>query len=114
MKLTDRIERWTAPHPFYTLEFFPPKTEPGFENLLARITRLKSLGPLAATVTWGAGGTTKDRSLELAGFTQTEQGLDTILHVTCTNVQEGSVDATLRVKRHSTLPTRSFHIQHYS
>lgn len=46
--------------------------------------------------TWGAGGSTKDRSLELAGLTQAE-GLSTILHLTCTNMEQGLVDDVLQV-----------------
>ena len=56
-----------------------------------------ALKPLAVSVTWGAGGTTKDRSLDLASLTQLEYGADTILHLTCTNMVQGTVDAALRV-----------------
>ncbi|KAK1218862.1 methylenetetrahydrofolate reductase 1 [Marasmius sp. AFHP31] len=96
MKLIDKINQYTSPHPFFTFEFFPPKTDQGFENLLPRIGRLAKLNPLALSVTWGAGGTTKDRSLDLAGLTQSEYGLDTILHLTCTNMMQGMVDDALR------------------
>ncbi|GBE81900.1 methylenetetrahydrofolate reduct [Sparassis latifolia] len=96
MKLTKKIAEHKVNRPFYTLEFFPPKTEQGFENLLARISRLVSLDPLAISVTWGAGGTTKERSLDLAGVTQADHGVDTILHLTCTNMQQGMVDDALR------------------
>ena len=63
---------------------------------MSRISRLSSLNPLAISVTWGAGGSTKDRSLELAGLTQVE-GLNTILHLTCTNMEQGLVDDVLQV-----------------
>ena len=65
---------------------------------MARISRLSSLNPLAISITWGAGGSTKDRSLELAGLTQAE-GLSTILHLTCTNMEQGLVDDVLQVHR---------------
>lgn len=63
-----------------------------------------SLNPLAVSVTWGAGGSTKDRSLDLAGLTQLEHGIDTTLHLTCTNMVQGTVDAALRVRKPD-LPT---------
>jgi methylenetetrahydrofolate reductase (NADPH) len=66
---------------------------------MARISRLSSLNPLAISITWGAGGSTKDRSLELAGLTQAE-GLSTILHLTCTNMEQGLVDDVLQVHRY--------------
>ncbi|KAF8637361.1 hypothetical protein AX17_002860 [Amanita inopinata Kibby_2008] len=94
MKFTDKIA--TSSRPFYTFEFFPPRTDQGFENLIPRISRLSSLKPLAISVTWGAGGTTKDRSLDLAGLTQVDYGLDTILHLTCTNMEKGTIDRALK------------------
>ena len=69
----------------------------GFENLLARISRLSNLGPLAVNITWGASGSTKDRSLALAGLCQQEYGLETALHLTCTNLEKGSIDDALKV-----------------
>ncbi|KAH8099536.1 methylenetetrahydrofolate reduct [Cristinia sonorae] len=99
MKFSDKIADYTGNRPFFTLEFFPPKTDQGFENLQPRIARLSTLQPLAVTVTWGAGGNTMDRSLELAGLTQTEHGIDTIMHLTCTNMEKGTVDAALRAAK---------------
>ncbi|EIN07214.1 MTHFR-domain-containing protein [Punctularia strigosozonata HHB-11173 SS5] len=98
MKLADKIaahQDW----PFFTFEFFPPKTNQGFENLLSRISRLSKLNPLAISITWGASGTTKDRSLELAGLTQQDYGVDTVLHLTCTNMEKGTVDDALRAAK---------------
>ena len=70
-----------------------------------------ALNPLAVSVPWGAGGSTKDRSLDLAGLTQLEHGVDTTLHLTCTNMVQGTVDAALRVRepeqRTMMVPTHS-------
>ncbi|KAI0345246.1 MTHFR-domain-containing protein [Trametopsis cervina] len=96
MKLSEKIASYDGARPFFTFEFFPPKTDQGFENLLARIGRLSGLNPLAVSITWGAGGSTKDRSLELAGLAQEEYGIDTIMHLTCTNMERGSIDAALK------------------
>ncbi|PPQ75369.1 hypothetical protein CVT24_013152 [Panaeolus cyanescens] len=97
MKLTDQINEKNGSQlePFYTFEFFPPRTDQGFENLMSRISRLATLNPLAMSVTWGAGGSTKDRSLELAGLIQSQQW-NTILHLTCTNMEQGLVDYVLK------------------
>ncbi|KAF9483791.1 MTHFR-domain-containing protein [Pholiota conissans] len=95
MKLSDQIAALDADKPFYTFEFFPPRTDQGFENLMSRISRLSALNPLAISVTWGAGGSTKDRSLELAGLAQ-NSGLNTILHLTCTNMEMGLIDEVLK------------------
>jgi 5,10-methylenetetrahydrofolate reductase len=70
----------------------------GFDNLVTRISRLASLKPIAVSITWGAGGSTKERSLELAAASLNDHGLDTILHLTCTNMEKGAVDSALRVR----------------
>ncbi|KAG8998677.1 hypothetical protein FRB93_013456 [Tulasnella sp. JGI-2019a] len=95
MKLTERIKGNPEGLPFFTMEFFPPRTDQGFSNLLPRISRLATLNPLAVSVTWGAGGSTRDRSIDLAGWSQAELGVDTILHLTCTNMEMGTVDDAL-------------------
>ncbi|KAI5900434.1 methylenetetrahydrofolate reduct [Schizophyllum commune H4-8] len=95
MKLADKIKQHKGPHPFFTFEFFPPRTDQGFENLVPRICRLAELDPLAISITWGAGGSTKERTLELAGVTQEQNGLDTVMHLTCTNMKVGMVDEAL-------------------
>ncbi|KAI0032200.1 methylenetetrahydrofolate reduct [Vararia minispora EC-137] len=94
MKFADKFASSTD-H-FYTFEFFPPRTDQGFNNLLPRISRLAQLRPQGVAVTWGAGGSTKDRSLELAAIAQKEYGLDTVMHLTCTNMRQGLVDEALR------------------
>ncbi|EIW69857.1 hypothetical protein TREMEDRAFT_38541 [Tremella mesenterica DSM 1558] len=83
--------------PFHTFEFFPPRTEAGLVNLLDRVRRLASEplpAPLAVSVTWGAGGATADRSLELSEQI-TKLGLEVILHLTCTNMPKEKVDDAL-------------------
>ncbi|KAI0094054.1 methylenetetrahydrofolate reductase-domain-containing protein [Irpex rosettiformis] len=96
MKLSEKIASYKGDRPFFTLEFFPPKTDQGFENLVARIGRLSSLHPLAISITWGAGGSTSERSLDLSGLVQEEYGIETIMHLTCTNMEKGSIDAALK------------------
>ncbi|GAA5849861.1 hypothetical protein JCM3766R1_004020 [Sporobolomyces carnicolor] len=94
-KVTDRISSLSSDTPYYTFEVFPPKTAPGLTNLIDRIDRMSSLNPTWMHVTWGAGGSTQERSLELAGASQ-GMGLETCLHLTCTNLQEGVLDRTLK------------------
>jgi methylenetetrahydrofolate reductase (NADPH) len=55
----------------------------------------RALRPLFVTVTWGAGGTTSTRSLELADICQRQLGLTTCLHLTCTNMSKKIVDDAL-------------------
>ncbi|EPQ30510.1 uncharacterized protein PFL1_02036 [Pseudozyma flocculosa PF-1] len=70
--VTTRIARSVAAdRPFWSFEFFPPKTTQGLANLYSRVARMRSnLDPAWINVTWGAGGTTTARSLELAARVQ--------------------------------------------
>lgn len=95
-KITDKIAA-LPPDAFYTsLEFFPPKTVMGFSNLRDRLDRMeRALKPLFVNVTWGAGGSTAQKSLDLAEICQRELGLTTCLHLTCTNMSRRLLDKAL-------------------
>jgi len=85
---------------YFSLEFFPPKTQAGFTNLQSRLARMAlALRPLFVTVTYGAGGSTGDKSLELAEVCQRQLGLPTVLHLTCTNMRKRILDETLETAK---------------
>lgn len=94
-KITDRIASVPTDGSYFSLEFFPPKTTTGLNNLRSRLHRMAhALRPLFVTVTWGAGGSTASKSLELAQMCQ-DLGLTTCLHLTCTNMSKKLVDEAL-------------------
>ncbi|EAW14759.1 methylenetetrahydrofolate reductase (NAD(P)H) MET12 [Aspergillus clavatus NRRL 1] len=95
-KITDKIAALPPDANYFSLEFFPPKTKMGFANLQARLERMEqALRPLFVTVTWGAGGSTAARSLELAEICQRQLQLTTCLHLTCTNMSRALIDEAL-------------------
>lgn len=95
-KVTDKIAALPEDATYFSLEFFPPKTSMGFSNLQTRLERMsRALRPLFVTVTWGAGGSTATKSLELAEICQRQLGLTTCLHLTCTNMSRSLVDDAL-------------------
>ncbi|RHZ69565.1 hypothetical protein CDV55_101341 [Aspergillus turcosus] len=95
-KITDKIAALPPDENYFSLEFFPPKTQMGFANLTARLERMaQALRPLFVTVTWGAGGSTAARSLELAEICQRQLQLTTCLHLTCTNMSRALIDEAL-------------------
>lgn len=95
-KITDKIASLPAGANYFSLEFFPPKTQAGFSNLQGRLSRMAlALRPLFVTITWGAGGSTAVKSLELAEVCQRQLGLTTVLHLTCTNMNRKLVDEAL-------------------
>jgi methylenetetrahydrofolate reductase (NADPH) len=89
MKIIDKIRGYKeAGKPFYSFEYFPPKTDAGLHNLYARLDRMSALEPAFIDITWGAGGSTKDRTFEFAKNAQTYFGLDVMMHLTCTNMKK--------------------------
>lgn len=99
-KLTTLLA-WLPPtSTYFSLEFFPPKTQAGFTNLQARLARMvQAFRPLFVTVTWGAGGSTATKSLELAEICQRQLGVPTVLHLTCTNMNQRLIDEALEACR---------------
>ncbi|RAO71570.1 uncharacterized protein BHQ10_007582 [Talaromyces amestolkiae] len=95
-KITEKIAALPPDSNYFSLEFFPPKTQMGSVNLQARLERMaQALRPLFVTVTWGAGGTTAAKSLELAEICQRQLQLTTCLHLTCTNMTRSLIDEAL-------------------
>jgi len=75
-----------AGKPVVSLEFFPPKTDEGDRNLLERqIPALRALNPDYCSVTYGAGGSTRDKTLMIVDRIQREQNLTALAHLTCVN-----------------------------
>jgi methylenetetrahydrofolate reductase (NADPH) len=96
MKIIDKInESVDKQEVFYSFEFFPPKTPAGVENLYARMDRMAALEPLFCDMTWGAGGSSAELTLELSANAQKLSGLDMLMHMTCTNMEEGDVQSAL-------------------
>ncbi|KAK5071176.1 methylenetetrahydrofolate reductase 1 [Lithohypha guttulata] len=95
-KLTTLLAHLPPSSTYFSLEFFPPKTQAGFTNLQARLARMTTaFRPLFVTVTWGAGGSTATKSLELAEICQRQLGVPTVLHLTCTNMNQKLIDEAL-------------------
>lgn len=70
--------------PVFSFEFFPPKTEEGERNfLLKTVPALTALQPAYCSVTYGAGGSTRHKTLEIVDRIQREHGLTALAHLTC-------------------------------
>ncbi|EEB08554.1 methylenetetrahydrofolate reductase Met9 [Schizosaccharomyces japonicus yFS275] len=97
MKITDKLQlpeyrdRVT-----WSYEYFPPKTSTGVVNLYNRIERMRDWGhPTFVDVTWGAGGSSSDLTPVIVKVTQSDYGLDTCMHLTCTNMATKQIDEAL-------------------
>lgn len=69
--------------PALSFEFFPPKTEAGFDKLFQVVSNLMQLKPSYASVTYGAGGSTRDYTTNLVDRIQKETDLTVVSHLTC-------------------------------
>ena len=82
---------FAADRPTISFEFFPPKTEEGFEKLYGVIDDLRPLNPSYVSVTYGAGGSTRAKTVELVGKVQNEIGLTALAHLTCVGHTKGEM-----------------------
>jgi methylenetetrahydrofolate reductase (NADH) len=69
--------------PVFSFEFFPPKTPEGQENLEQAITDLKDDRPEYVSVTYGAGGSTRERTVEITKWIKQELGVEAMAHLSC-------------------------------
>ncbi len=81
MRIDQLLKRATEPS--FSLEFFPPKSEAGLANLWQAVEALATLNPTYASVTYGAGGATRDGTHEISERIQNEFGIETMAHLSC-------------------------------
>ncbi len=78
-----------------SFEFFPPKSLEGFTLLYEAIERLKPCNPSFVSVTFGAGGSTRTKTIELVGRIKNEIGLESMAHLTCVGSGEEEIKSFL-------------------
>jgi methylenetetrahydrofolate reductase (NADPH) len=76
-------ELFAQRRPLRSLEFFPPKDDAGVAALRAAATALQRLEPDFVSVTYGAGGTTRDRTAQVCAFLRQDFGFTVMPHLTC-------------------------------
>jgi methylenetetrahydrofolate reductase (NADPH) len=69
--------------PCFSVEFFPPKTDEGREQLLDTARQLSELEPAFVSVTYGAGGSTRDGTVKISNLLHNELDLETMAHLSC-------------------------------
>jgi methylenetetrahydrofolate reductase (NADPH) len=69
--------------PTFSFEFFPPKTEDGERNLRKTLEDLRAFDPDFVSVTYGAGGSTRDKTVELTKWIKQELGIEAMAHLSC-------------------------------
>ncbi len=89
MRITEAL---ATQRPFFSFEFFPPKDDVGSRRLFETIAALQPLRPAFVSITYGAGGSTRARTVALAKEIQQQIGVTVVAHVTCV----GATRADLR------------------
>ncbi len=80
MKVSELI---AAHRPCFSFEFFPPKDDEGVESLIATMRQLRTLEPSFVSVTYGAGGSTRARTIDLVVRLREEVGIEAMAHFSC-------------------------------
>jgi methylenetetrahydrofolate reductase (NADPH) len=81
--------------PVFSFEFFPPKTDDGVKALFETVAALQPLAPTFVSVTYGAGGSTRQRTLELVKRLRRDTGIETMAHITCVGSSRDEIGAVL-------------------
>lgn len=86
---------YARPGQVLSIEFWPPKTERGEETLFQEIKRLATLNPAYCSMTYGAGGSTRDKTVELVCRIEHEFGIDMMCHLTVVDQSRAEVMGVL-------------------
>lgn len=100
MKISQKLEQAhlcvNPPPATFSFEFFVPKTSQGVQNLYDRMDRMYELNPIFIDITWNAGGRLSTLTNEMVYTAQLTLGLETCMHLTCTNMKVELIDEALR------------------
>lgn len=92
MRIDDAI---ATLRPFFSFEFFPPKDDDGSRRLFETVAALAPLRPAFVSITYGAGGSTRARTVALAKQIQQETGITVVAHVTCAGTPRAELRSLL-------------------
>jgi methylenetetrahydrofolate reductase (NADPH) len=81
--------------PVFSFEFFPPKDEAGVTALFDTVNHLRDLHPSFVSVTYGAGGSTRRKTIELTKRIKQELGIEAMSHLTCVGHSRDEISAIL-------------------
>jgi methylenetetrahydrofolate reductase (NADPH) len=79
----------------FSFEFFPPKTDQGVINLERTIRELSDLEPAFVSVTYGAGGSTREKTVDLVQWIQREARITAMAHLTCVGATKDEIGGVL-------------------
>lgn len=88
-------DRLASGPPCISFEFFPPKSDEAAAQLERTVAELVDLRPSFVSVTWGAGGTVREKTIEIVSRIRNEVGLEAMAHLTCAGASRDEIAAIL-------------------
>ena len=82
-------------NPSFSFEFFPPKSDEAAAQLESTIADLRELGPTFVSVTYGAGGSTREKTIDIVSRIKRETGIESMAHLTCVGATRDEIAAVL-------------------
>jgi methylenetetrahydrofolate reductase (NADPH) len=96
-KKIDQIKEFTGKaKPQVSFEFFPARTEAGIQKLKETISELEKLSPRFVSVTYGAGGSTRELTYDIVKHIKENTGLNPAAHLTCVNASRDEINAVAK------------------
>jgi methylenetetrahydrofolate reductase (NADPH) len=92
MKISKKLK---SSSPVFSFEFFPPKDEASFQSLFETIEKLKPANPAFVSVTYGAGGSTRSKTVDLVGKIKNDIAIESMAHLTCVGHQKDEIVSIL-------------------
>jgi len=92
MRIVDKLG---GSSPAISFEFFPPKDQEGVDRLFTTVADLAPFAPAYVSVTYGAGGSTRQLTVELVGRIQREVGIEAMAHLTCVGATQAELSSVL-------------------
>jgi methylenetetrahydrofolate reductase (NADPH) len=95
MRIVDLYSTSGSGQPVISFEFFPPKTDVGFRSLFRTIEDMKQLDPAFVSVTMGAGGSTRAKTVELVIRIHNELGIKSMAHLPLVGFERSEIGEIL-------------------
>lgn len=92
MRIVDKLG---GKSPAISFEFFPPKDQEGVDRLFTTVADLAPFEPAYVSVTYGAGGSTRQLTVELVGRIQRDVGIEAMAHLTCVGAPQSELASVL-------------------
>ena len=88
-------EMYDRQQPVISFEFFPPKTNGGMRNLFKTVNTLRAYNPSFVSVTYGAGGSTRSKTVDLVRRIKSDLGIEAMSHLSCVGASKADIDSIL-------------------